>query len=53
MDWQELPERIACRIIVTFPGDFTKTVENEKYFKWYCENAIALKSVFPKYLKKK
>lgn len=51
MDWQELPGKKACRIIVTLPGDFTKLVENEKFFKWYCEKAIALKKVFPQYLK--
>lgn len=51
MDWQELPGKKACRIIVTSPGDFTKVIGNEKYFQWYCEKAIALKKVFPKYLK--
>ena len=51
MDWQELPEKKACRILVTFPGDFTRLTKSEQFFKWYCEKAIVLKKVFPKYLK--
>ena len=51
MDWQELPGKKACRIIVTLPGDFTDLIGSEKYFKWYCEKAIAFKKVFSKYLK--
>ena len=50
MDWQELSGRKASRINVSFLGDFTKLIGNEKDFKWYCEKAIALKNVFSKYI---
>ena len=49
MDWQPLPGKKASRIIVTFPGDFTDIVADNKYFAWYCEKAVILKKVFPKY----
>lgn len=51
MDWQELPEKKACRILVTFSGNFSRLTKDEQFFKWYCEKAIVLKKVFPKYLK--
>ena len=54
MDWQELPGKKASRVIVTFPGNFSKLNElnrNKDFFKWYCEKAIAFKKVFSKYLK--
>ena len=50
MDWQPLPEKKACRIIVTCPGDFTELIADNKYFEWYCDKAITLKKVFPKYI---
>ena len=49
MDWQPLPGKKASRIIVTYPGDFTNIVGDKKYFDWYCEKAVILKKVFPKY----
>ena len=49
MDWQPLPEKKACRILVTCPGDFTDLAGDNKYFEWYCNKAITLKKVFPKY----
>lgn len=50
MDWQPLPGKKVSRIIVTYPGDFTNIVGDKKYFDWYCEKAIILKKVFPKYV---
>ena len=51
MNWDELPENKASKIVVTLPGDFKDLNGNKVYFKWYCEKAIALKKVFSKYLK--
>ena len=49
MDWRFLPDKKASRILVTRPGDFSDIAGDRKYFEWYCEKAVALKKVFPKY----
>ena len=51
MDWHELQEKKACRIIAELPGDFREIVENKDYFNWYCEKAIAVRKVFGPYIK--
>jgi len=50
MDWQQLPEKKASRIIVTHAGNFTELAGNNECFAWYCEKAVILKKVFPKYI---
>ena len=50
LDWQELPDRKASRIILTHKGDFNNEQEVEKLIKWLCETADNFASVFPKYL---
>ena len=51
MDWHELQEKKASRIITELPGDFREIVENKEYFNWYCETAIAVRKVFAQYIK--
>ena len=51
MDWFELQEKKASRIITELPGDFREIVENKEFFNWYCEKAIAVRTVFAPYIK--
>ena len=51
MNWYELQEKKASRIITELPGDFREIVENKDYFNWYCEKAIAVRKVFAQYIK--
>ena len=50
MDWHELPQRKASKVVITLPRKSSDPAENNSYFKWYCEKAIALKRVFSKYI---
>ncbi len=50
LDWQELPERKASRIILTKNGDFLDPTESEDLILWLVLTAYAFAKVFPKYL---
>lgn len=50
LDWQELLDRKASRIILTHKGDFNNDQDEAKLIKWLCETADNFASVFPKYL---
>lgn len=50
LDWQELPDRKASRIILTHKGDFNNEQDEAKLIKWLCETADNFASVFPKFL---
>lgn len=50
LDWQELPERKASRIIVTHDGDFLDESDSKELIKWLVETADSFTRVFPKYL---
>ena len=50
LNWMALPDRKACRIKLTLPGEFEDRPEWERYFEWLLEKAERFQSVFPKYL---
>jgi len=50
LDWQELPERKACRIIVTRPGDFSDKTEQMELVQWLVQEADEFTRVFKKLL---
>lgn len=50
LDWQELPERIASRIIVTRAGDFQDPALQDELVKWLFEKAEDFTRVFKKLL---
>ncbi|HKR81979.1 MAG TPA: DUF4268 domain-containing protein [Candidatus Saccharimonadales bacterium] len=50
LDWQELPERKACRIIVTRPGDFSDKTEQMELIQWLVREADEFTRVFKKLL---
>ncbi len=49
LDWKELPNKKASRIILSTHGDYENVVEREKYFEWFQEKAEKFKEVFPRY----
>ncbi len=50
LDWRELPNKKASRIILYTSGDFEKEGAWEKYFEWMQNKAEKFKQIFPKYL---
>lgn len=50
LDWQELPERKASRIIIAKNGDFLDPSESDELITWLIETADNFARVFPKYL---
>ena len=50
LDWQELPERKASRIIIAKNGDFLNPSDSEELIAWLVETADNFARVFPKYL---
>lgn len=50
LDWQELPDKKASRIIVTHSGDFVRGKDAEGLVAWITETADNFAKVFPKYL---
>ncbi|KYC47989.1 MAG: hypothetical protein AMQ22_01905 [Candidatus Methanofastidiosum methylothiophilum] len=51
LDWRELPEKKASRIIVKTKGTLENTSDYEKYFQWLIDNGIKFKKVFGKVIK--
>jgi adenosyl cobinamide kinase/adenosyl cobinamide phosphate guanylyltransferase len=50
LDWQELPDKKASRIIVTHSGDFASGKDADGLISWITETADNFAKVFPKYL---
>lgn len=50
LDWQELPDKKASRIIITHSGDFTDESQTSELIVWLTETADKFSKVFPKYL---
>ncbi len=50
LDWQELPERKASRILATRPADFDNKDEWSDQFRWIMDAALRIKKAFKKYL---
>lgn len=50
LDWQELPERKASRIIVTRDGDFQNKVQQDELISWLVQKAEEFTKVFRKLL---
>lgn len=51
LDWRELPERKASRIIIAKSGDYRDVDAWEQYYAWMLEKSESFKKVFPKYIK--
>lgn len=50
LDWQELPDRKACRIIVYRPGNFLDDDQASELVTWLVNTADNMARVFPRYL---
>jgi hypothetical protein len=50
LDWQELPERKACRIIITRSGEFNDKTEEIELVQWLVQKADEFTRVFKKLL---
>ncbi len=50
LDWQELPEKKASRIIVTKPGVFQNENEQDELIRWLVEKAEEFSKVFRRLL---
>jgi len=50
LDWQELPEKKACRVTVIRSGDFLDKELTQELITWLIENTDKFAKVFPKYL---
>lgn len=51
LDWQELPNKKASRIIVIKAGDFQDESQTDELIRWAVETINQFALVFPKYLK--
>ena len=50
LDWRELPEKKASRIIITHPADFENKDKWCEQFDWVMDVALKMKKAFKKYL---
>ena len=50
LDWRELPDKKASRILVTHPADFENRDSWPEQFDWVMDVALKMKKVFKKYL---
>ena len=51
LEWMELPDATASRIIVTHPGDPRDRSKWDDYKKWLVSTADIFSKVFIKYMK--
>jgi hypothetical protein len=51
LDWRELPNKKASRILLGRDGDLNNKEEFEEYFKWFVEYGLRFKKVFGEYIK--
>lgn len=50
LDWRELPDKKASRIIVTHPAEFDNKDKWPEQFEWAMDVAMKMKKTFKKYL---
>lgn len=50
LDWRELPDKKASRILVTHPADFENKDKWSEQFDWVIDVALKMKKAFKKYL---
>jgi hypothetical protein len=50
LDWQELPDKKASRIIINHSGDFASEQDAEALISWITDTADIFSKVFPKFL---
>ena len=50
LDWRELPDKKASRIIVSHPADFDNKDRWPEQFDWMMDMAIKMKKAFKKYM---
>jgi hypothetical protein len=52
LDWRELPEKKASRILVRTAGNIDDTNEYKKYFEWFISSGMKMKKVFSEVIKR-
>lgn len=50
LDWRELPERKACRIVIQHPGDSADPAQQPDLIQWMVRTADAFALVFPGFI---
>ena len=50
LDWRELPEKKASRILIAHEADFQNKDKWSEQFDWTMAVAMKMKTVFKKYL---
>ena len=50
LDWRELPERKASRIMLTRKVNFNKRDKWNEQFKWLVEKTLKMRAAFKKYI---
>lgn len=50
LDWRELPDKKASRILISHPADFDNKNEWSEQFDWVIDTALKIKIAFKKYL---
>lgn len=50
LDWQELPDKKASRIITKMDGDFNDEDEQDQLLEWIVKTVDRFAQIFPKYL---
>ena len=52
LEWEELPEKKACRIKLRCKGALSNQSSWEQYHSWLLEKVTSFQEVFGKYIKK-
>ena len=50
LDWRELPDKKASRILISHPADFDNKNQWSEQFDWVMDVALKMKNAFKKYL---
>ena len=50
LDWRELPEKKASRILITHPAEYDNKDKWSEQFEWAMDVAMKMKKAFKKYL---
>lgn len=50
LDWRELPDKKASRILISHPADFDNKDKWSEQFDWAMDVALKMKNAFKKYL---
>ena len=51
LDWRELPNKKASRVLLGNYGSIDDTDKHEECYKWLIENGLKFKKVFGEYIK--